>query len=54
MSVNTSFGSEPPRLGRMCGFMPAVFSSDFAANFAHGLSGSRRVAFMITSRACST
>jgi hypothetical protein len=39
MSVNTSLGSEPPRLGSMWGFCPAVFSIERATNFAQGFSG---------------
>src|SRR4051812_21212627 len=40
MSANTSFGSEPPRFGRIAGFLPVVRSIDAAVHLTHGDSGS--------------
>ena len=42
--AKTSFGSEPPRFGRIAGFLPVVRSIELTVHFTHGESGSRRVA----------
>src|SRR6184192_3223999 len=49
MSAKTSFGSEPPRFGRIAGFLPVVRSIEAAAHLTQGDSGSRRVAWKIAS-----
>ena len=54
MSAKTSFGSEPPRFGRIAGLAPVVRSMEAAVHFTHGDSGSRRVAWKMASRAGAT
>ena len=44
ISLNTSFGKPPPKLGRMAGFLFVVSFIEFAAHLTQGLSGSSLVA----------
>ena len=50
-SAKQSFGSDPPRFGRIAGGAPVVRSIDAATRRTHGSSGSRRVAVMVSVRA---
>ena len=48
MSVKTSLGREPPRLGTTAGLRPRVWVSEPTAHCTAGWLGSSRVAFMIS------